>query len=120
MSYDGTQVQIEWKAAAACPLQGDHKPKDDPNDDGSKIPNDGNGHESTDSGLGWFFLMYAQPSSHVFCMLTRWYSSRQACVCLCCVLRIRGLLQLLEIWCSWCGPYPVSLYSTKDFYPDEN
>jgi len=72
-AYDGTQVQVEWKAAAGCPLQGNDPPKDDPND-GGKIPDDGNGHESTGSGLGWFFLMYAQPTSRFFYVLTRWYS----------------------------------------------
>lgn len=49
VSYNGTQLSIEWKTPAAC---GDDKTGDDNDSD------DGSSGESVGSGIGWFFLVY--------------------------------------------------------------
>ncbi|KAF9462416.1 autophagy-related protein 27 [Collybia nuda] len=58
-SYDGAQVQVEWKTKAGCPSKegsdggkgGDSDDKNPPKD------KDENNSRSAGSGIGWFFLM---------------------------------------------------------------
>ena len=54
LSYNGSQLQLEWSAPAGCGFQGETPPPE--NDRGGGGGND-NRKKSVGSGIGWFFLV---------------------------------------------------------------
>ncbi|KAJ4483392.1 autophagy-related protein 27 [Lentinula aciculospora] len=57
VSYDGSQVEVEWTNPAACGSEaGDDNDKGD-NDNDSGNGGDSEDKESVGSGIGWFFLV---------------------------------------------------------------
>ncbi|KAF9071737.1 autophagy-related protein 27 [Rhodocollybia butyracea] len=51
MSYNGSQVQVEWSTPSGCGHSSDEPNQDDKNGGGSS------GSENVGSGIGWFFLV---------------------------------------------------------------
>jgi hypothetical protein len=57
-SYDGAQVQVEWKNKAGCPFkEGNDGGEDDDDDKAPPKDKDEKKSRSVGSGIGWFFLM---------------------------------------------------------------
>ena len=57
LSYNGSQLQLEWSAPSGCGFQGETPPPE--NDKGGDSGGGGNDNrkKSVGSGVGWFFLV---------------------------------------------------------------
>lgn len=106
MSYNGSQVQVEWSTPAGCGHSSDEPNQDDKNGSG--------GSENVGSGIGWFFLVYVHAFQSCFGFCLIFYA--QTFVGFCGVLCIGGLSQLCYLWSKWDGFNSVRAMFLQVYY----